>query len=816
MPRLFFICLVILISGCGERKPSTLTDTGEGEGMLPSAVESVSENTIFPHPKDWALPANHGVWAAQHSDKACLQCHQPDAPEMVVAGAPPACHSCHALYPHPEDWIKKEKHGGTVVENGKGSCMGECHGVDLEGGLSKVSCDLCHSIYPHPQTWVAPHEHGKAAKGDGKIACRGCHGDDLRGGIAGVSCSRCHGQYPHPDDWKLPEKHGTDVMEHGSGSCATLCHGQDFKGGVSGVSCQSCHALYPHAWGWKEPDGHGTHVREVLLGDTKQCQACHGADLQGGISGVSCNSCHANYPHPVGWKNPAEHGIVALGVGKKNCAMAGCHGVNFEGNLSRNIPSCFQCHAEFPHLDPQWVAVGRNSGHANTFIQKTMAGDLTACSKCHGESYDRNIGGAQCTTCHTFGVTHQAGWSLGSGHGKYFSGHFTAISTDANCKNCHGDPVGFDDNQTKAGLANQSRCYACHFAYPHQSYHPATDPLPEPMIWEPVDKGCGVIDPWTHVNYLLSSPLFTTASGHRPPNTGDSTNLDAINHSCGGGSAGSCHFNGNRSFKTPDQRSLLCAGVCHNPSNPDLAPIPIRYGCEPPPPERQLPVAPVISTVSPVNGATGVRVDIIPSIIFSEAMRPETIGPTGTISLKMEGSATPVPGQTACDLNTWCQMARFQPEAPLAPSTRYQAEVTTRASDWSGTPMAANYSWNFTTGLAPDTTRPTVLATTPVKDATGVRNDSVVTVQFSEPMNEASLRAVGAFIFKRVSPSTNIGGTLSYDSATQTLTMRPSACLDPNVLYEARVTMVAKDLAGNLLAAPYIWRFRTAIASSCP
>ena len=84
----------------------------------------------------------------------------------------------------------------TVIKTD--SCIA-CHGIDLDGGISKVSCLSCHSgpdgRIGHPSAWALTkndiaHFHGSYGR---KFvnACSICHGINLEGGI-GPSCSICH------------------------------------------------------------------------------------------------------------------------------------------------------------------------------------------------------------------------------------------------------------------------------------------------------------------------------------------------------------------------------------------------------------------------------------------------------------------------------------------------------------------------------------------------------------------------------------------------------------------------------------------------
>src|SRR5437867_2612466 len=64
--------------------------------------------------------------------------------------------------------------------------------------------------------------------------------------------------------------------------------------------------------------------------------------------------------------------------------------------------------------------------------------------------------------------------------------------------------------------------------------------------------------------------------------------------------------------------------------------------------------------------------------------------------------------------------ATFNPSSPLPPNTPYTATMTTGARDLAGNALASDFSWTFTTGATPDTTRPTVSFIVPANAATGV------------------------------------------------------------------------------------------------
>src|SRR5207249_954645 len=140
--------------------------------------------------------------------------------------------------------------------------------------------------------------------------------------------------------------------------------------------------------------------------------------------------------------------------------------------------------------------------------------------------------------------------------------------------------------------------------------------------------------------------------------------------------------------------------------------------------------------------------------------------------------------------------ATFTPASALAPLTAYTATVTTGARDLAGNALAIDFSWSFTTGTTPDTTRPTVSATVPAN------------ATFSEAMDPltistASMRLTGP-------GGTAVTGTVGYDVNSKIATLSPVSNLTPNGVYTVTITTGARDLAGNALGANFVWSFTTA------
>lgn len=209
-------------------------------------------------------------------------------------------------------------------------------------------------------------------------------------------------------------------------------------------------------------------------------------------------------------------------------------------------------------------------------------------------------------------------------------------------------------------------------------------------------------------------------------------------------------------------------------------------------------VKPTVTATDPVNNATSVAFDKKITATFSEAMDPLTIS-TATYTLK-NGSSV-VPGTVTYSGTT----ATFNPNSALAPSVKYTATITTGAKDLAGNALNANYSWVFTTDLAPDIEPPAVASTDPAANAVNVAINKKISATFNEVMDAASVTAPGAFTLRN--GTTELSGTVTYTG--KTVTFSPAVSLLFNTTYTATIAKGVKDVAGNALVSDYTWQFTT-------
>ena len=204
-----------------------------------------------------------------------------------------------------------------------------------------------------------------------------------------------------------------------------------------------------------------------------------------------------------------------------------------------------------------------------------------------------------------------------------------------------------------------------------------------------------------------------------------------------------------------------------------------------------------VSSTSAARDETAVPVGNKVSATFSGAMDPASITAT-TFTLASGG--TPVAGAVSYSGVT----AVFAPATNLAANTLYSATIGSGAFDSSGHALAADYSWSFTTGAAPDAVAPRVNSAVPVNLATGVATNSSLSAVFSEAMDPSTINTA---TFTLQQGDTPVTGTVTYSGVTALF--KPAANLAPNLLYSATINSGAKDLAGNALLLARVWRFTT-------
>ena len=148
--------------------------------------------------------------------------------------------------------------------------------------------------------------------------------------------------------------------------------------------------------------------------DKKGCANCHGFSFDGGSSKVSCASCH-DYPHPVKWALPENHGATYRKRGvEEGGACLNCHGEGskFKERNPKIFVACNSCHEAFPHGDLE-TFLEKHTDDAG--IAKTYKGQCTLCHKVLGATLSKNkeiteVVEHGCYSCHDEPEKPVAGW----------------------------------------------------------------------------------------------------------------------------------------------------------------------------------------------------------------------------------------------------------------------------------------------------------------------------------------------------------------------------------------------------------------------
>jgi predicted CxxxxCH...CXXCH cytochrome family protein len=224
--------------------------------------------------------------------------------------------------------------------------------------------------------------------------------------------------------------------------------------------------------------------RTAFLTNPTICSDCHGADLMGGISRVSCFStsfsgmtCHANGPsgHSAGWENPDSHGATAkrapgLTSGFSFCQT--CHGSDFFGGLAQksclNAAGCHGANVNAPHSPKPW----RGSIRTHTNVDP---GNAPVCALCHTNGANSSVqpspfasgtapGCFNNTLCHA-AVGHPAGWANPDSHGATAKAAPSATSGFSLCQRCHGND--FTGGSALQTCLNTAGCHGAGVNAPH-------------------------------------------------------------------------------------------------------------------------------------------------------------------------------------------------------------------------------------------------------------------------------------------------------------------------------------------------------------
>ena len=193
--------------------------------------------------------------------------------------------------------------------------------------------------------------------------------------------------------------------------------------------------------------------------------------------------------------------------------------------------------------------------------------------------------------------------------------------------------------------------------------------------------------------------------------------------------------------------------------------------------------APIVTSTSPLSGATGVAFDSVVRVTFSEALARSTIVPANVV---LASPTSQVSGVLSVDAGDTTVV--FTPLQPLLEHTRYTLGVR-NVTDRYGKVMPP-FTMTFTSR---DVTPPAILQLTPSAGASGVPVTTTVRVQFAEPIDPSRF-SVPPVVLSRGAEV--LAGRTDYAFGNTVAIFTPTFPLADATTYVIGVA-AATDLSGN-------------------
>ncbi len=215
-------------------------------------------------------------------------------------------------------------------------------------------------------------------------------------------------------------------------------------------------------------------------------------------------------------------------------------------------------------------------------------------------------------------------------------------------------------------------------------------------------------------------------------------------------------------------------------------------------------VKPSVIATNPPVGSVNVATSVSPSVTFSEAMDPSTLG--GNVYVRKSGGATV---GASVSYNAATKVYTVNPNVNLDPSTNYEIVVKAAVADTAGNTLGADFVAGFTTA-APAPVAPQVTAQSPAPGTTGVAVGTVVTATFDQDMDATTVNDGTCYLMKAGS-ATKVPAVVTYVAGSKQAVIDPVSDLDASTQYTANLTAGLKGANSlSLQGAPITWTFTTA------
>lgn len=182
-----------------------------------------------------------------------------------------------------------------------------------------------------------------------------------------------------------------------------------------------------------------------------------------------------------------------------------------------------------------------------------------------------------------------------------------------------------------------------------------------------------------------------------------------------------------------------------------------------------------------------------PTVRFSEPLDFDCLG-SGVVTLKNSANQS-----VAGSAGSYSDLVLFMPQIPL-PSGKYTLSINGKACDALGNTMGSTYSWTFTLDVDP----PTVVSISPSNNAERVTIESDVSIDFSEPLDLATVPGN----IRLSSASGIVPATLTNTDGIH-FNLHPDHPLDFDKTYTVTIHSSVGDPYGNRLGSTQSFQFTT-------
>jgi hypothetical protein len=442
----------------------------------------------------------HARFSREQQNSLCLDCHEDVARDIAAQGgfhgrdtavAGAECAACHTEH---------EGREADILGLDADAFDHDVSNFPLNGKHLEAMCVDCH---------VEAEPYHAA-----ETQCSACHADDdVHRGNLGTACADCHAETAWTDvrfDHELTAEyaltgahaeitcvscHVGEVYEETPNTC-NGCHAEDdTHAGNNGTECQECHTTrnwqelsFDHfvRTGFALQGGHSGLTCESCHEGSKveqqtptECVACHREDdAHAGVNGTVCQDCHRVTDWPDVTFDHARDTMFALRGAHAAITCDSCH----VQPVAVAAPStvCFDCHAEDDpherelgeacascHVETRWAEDVRFDHDLASFPllgkhDGAMCADCHAtpafhdapeqCIDCHREDdvHERRLGEA-CATCHN--PNDWLAWTFD--HDTQTDFALTGAHDGLDCHACHREPVD-------GRITLDSTCETCH------------------------------------------------------------------------------------------------------------------------------------------------------------------------------------------------------------------------------------------------------------------------------------------------------------------------------------------------------------------